>query len=102
MPNDVRSVAILRKNFVVIWAPSGRPVKGSKKAAASKIKSIDNLAGHRVAIIGRIQANVTLLNIILTESGIAPEKVDIVQFGTSEGGEIARDQKIDAFMTVGP
>src|SRR5215210_6679386 len=75
MPADAQSVAILRKNVVVLWAPSGQARKGTKKGSASKINDIGGLAGHKVAIIGRTQANVKLLQIILTESGIAPEKV---------------------------
>src|SRR5712671_4332547 len=51
MPADAESVAILRKNVVVLWAPSGLAAKGSKKSAAAKIKSIDELAGHRVGVI---------------------------------------------------
>src|SRR6185312_5881385 len=39
MPADAQSVAILRKNFVVLWAPSGVP-KGPKRTAASKVKSL--------------------------------------------------------------
>src|SRR4051794_3572987 len=52
MPADAQSVAILRKNVVVLWAPSGLPAKGSKKSPAAKIKGIDDLAGHRVGVIG--------------------------------------------------
>ena len=62
--------------------------KGSKKPPAPKIKSIDDLAGHRVGVIGRTQANVTLLRVILTESGVNPDKVAVTQFGTNQ---IARD-----------
>ena len=67
MPADARSVAILRKNVVVLWTPSAQPVKAGKKAVASKIKSIENLAGHSIGIIGRTQANVTMLRVILSE-----------------------------------
>src|SRR5882757_2304815 len=102
MPADAESVAILRKNVVVLWAPSGLPAKGSKKQPASKIKSLDELAGHRVGVIGRTQANVTLLRVILKESGINPDKVTISQFGTNQIGDMARDPSIDAFMAVGP
>ena len=102
MPADAQSVAILRKNVVVLWAPSGLPVKGLKKPPAAKIKSLEDLPGHRVGVIGRTQANVTLLRVILTESGIAPEKVEVVQFGTNQIGEMARDPTIAAFMAVGP
>jgi TRAP transporter TAXI family solute receptor len=102
MPADAQSVAILRKNVVVLWAPSGLPAKGKKKTPAAKIKSLDDLQGHRIAVIGRTQANVTLLRVILSESGIEPDKVTAVQFATNQIGEMARDTSIDAFMAVGP
>ncbi|MBT1510583.1 ABC transporter substrate-binding protein [Bradyrhizobium sp. SRL28] len=102
LPENAESVAILRKNVVVLWAPSGLPAKGSKKQPTPKIKSLDELAGHRVGVIGRTQANVTLLRSILKESGINPDKVTISQFATDKIGEMARDQTIDAFMAVGP
>jgi TRAP transporter TAXI family solute receptor len=102
MPADAESVAILRKNVVVLWAPSGLPAKGSKKSPAAKIKGIDDLAGHRVGVIGRTQANVVLLRVILKESGVEPDKVTITQFSTNQIPEMARDSAIDAYMTVGP
>jgi TRAP transporter TAXI family solute receptor len=102
MPADAETVAIVRKNVVVLWAPSGLAGKGSKKQPAAKIKAIDDLAGHRVGIIGRSQANVVLLRVILTESGVDPDKVAVTQFGTSQLAELARDPTIDAFMAVGP
>jgi TRAP transporter TAXI family solute receptor len=102
LPANADSVAILRKNVVVLWSPSGLAPKGSKKEPTPKIKSIDGLAGHRVGVIGRTQANVTLLHVILKESGVEPDKVAITQFGTDQIAELARDPTIDAFMTVGP
>ena len=38
LPANAESVAILRKNVVVLWAPSGAAPKGSKKKATPKIK----------------------------------------------------------------
>ena len=102
MPADAETVAIVRKNFVVLWSPSGLPGKGSKKQPAPKIKTIDDLEGHRVGVIGRTQANVALLRVILTESGVAADKVAVTQFGTNQIEELARDTNIDAFMAVGP
>ena len=52
MPADAETVAIVRKNFVVLWSPSGLPAKGAKKQPAPKIKEIGDLAGHRVGVIG--------------------------------------------------
>jgi len=102
LPANAESVAILRKNVVVLWAPSGLAAKGSRKQPAAKIKSLDDLAGHRVGVIGRTQANVTLLRVILTESGVDADKVAVTQFGTNQLAELARDPTIDAYMTVGP
>ena len=102
LPANAESVAILRKNVVVLWVPSGIAPKGSKKTPTPKIKSLDELAGHRIGVIGRTQANVTLLRVILTEAGVNPDKVTITQFGTSQIAEMARDPAIEAFMTVGP
>ena len=102
LPENAESVAILRKNVVVLWAPSGLPAKGSKKTPSPRIKSLDELAGRRVGVIGRTQANVTLLRVILKESGIDPDKVTINQFATNQIGEMVKDPSVDAFMAVGP
>src|SRR5215470_7976466 len=95
LPGNAESVLILRKNVVVLWAPSGLPAKGSKKQPAPKIKSLDELAGHRVGVIGRTQANVTLLRVILTESGVNADKVAVTQFGTTQIAEMSRDTTLD-------
>jgi TRAP transporter TAXI family solute receptor len=102
LPANAETVAILRKNVVVLWSAPALPAKGGKKQSASRIKTLDQLAGHRVGVIGRTQANVTLLRVILTESGINPDKVTVTQFATSQVAEMARDPAIDAFMAVGP
>jgi TRAP transporter TAXI family solute receptor len=102
LPTNAESVAILRKNFVVLWTSSGVAAKGSKRHPAPKIKSLDELTGHRVGVIGRTQANATLLRAILRESGVNPDKVSISQFATNQIGEMAKDPSVDAFMAVGP
>jgi TRAP-type uncharacterized transport system substrate-binding protein len=101
LPENAESVAILRKNVVVLWSAPGLPTKG-KKQSAPKVKTLDALAGHRVGVIGRTEANVKLLRVILKESGIDPEKVAVSQFSTSQTAEMARDPSLDAFMAVGP
>jgi TRAP transporter TAXI family solute receptor len=102
LPANAESVAILRKNVVVLWSTPGLPGKSGKKQTAVKIKTLEDLAGHKVGVIGRTQANVTLLRVILTESGINPDKVAISQFGTNQIAEMAKDPTIGAFMAVGP
>ena len=102
MPANAQTVAIVRKNFVVLWSPSGLPGKGSKRRPEPKIKEIADLAGHRVGVIGRTPANVALLRVILDGSGVAPDLVAVTQFATDQTEELARDPTIDAFMAVGP
>ena len=99
MPADAQTVAIVRKNFVALWAPSGL---ADKRKPAPKIKEIRDLAGHRVGVIGRTTANVALLRVILTASGVEADKVAVTQFGTDQVEELARDPTLDAFMAVGP
>jgi hypothetical protein len=67
-----------------------------------KIKSLDDLPGHRIGVIGTTQANVTLLRVILSESGIDADKVTVVQFGIQKISDMAHDAGIDAYMSVGP
>jgi TRAP-type uncharacterized transport system substrate-binding protein len=74
MPDSTESVAILRRNVVVLWPASGLSRHGSKKEARPKIKGIDHLAGHRVGVVGRTPVNVTLLRVILVESGVILKK----------------------------
>jgi TRAP transporter TAXI family solute receptor len=101
MPDGTTSVAILRKNVVVLWASSGSARKGPHKDA-KKIKTLDDLPGHRVGVIGRTQVNIKLLRVILKESGVDPDKVAVTQFSTDQVNEMLRDPTLDAFMTVGP
>ena len=70
MPTDAQTVAIVRKNFVALWSPSGLAGKSSKRKPAAKIKEIADLAGHRVGVIGRTPANAALLRVILSASGV--------------------------------
>jgi TRAP transporter TAXI family solute receptor len=102
MPKGTGSVAILRKNVVVLWAPSGAPKKGGKKDTKSKIKEIADLEGHRIGVLGRTAVNINLLKVILTESGLNPDKVAVSRFSTSQITDMVKDPSIDAFMTVGP
>src|ERR1700730_1439470 len=58
MPGDAEAVVIVRKNVVVLWSPSGLAGKNSKKKEPTpKIKTIDDLEGHRIGLIGKTPAN---------------------------------------------
>lgn len=102
MPDGTESVAILRKNVVVLWAASSAPPKAPRKPAKSRIKAIGDLPGHRVGVVGRTKVNVTLLRVILKESGVDPDKVEVAQFGNDQVTDMVKDAGVDAFMLVGP
>jgi hypothetical protein len=102
LPPDAQAIAILRKNVLVLWAPQVRGAREGKKGAPSKISSIDQLAGRKVGLLGRAPANAALLKIVLSMSGVAPEKVDVVPFATADAAKMATDPALDAFATVGP
>jgi TRAP transporter TAXI family solute receptor len=100
VPKNAQAVATLRKNFVVMWVPP--QAKGKGRKAGSRISKIGQLAGRRVGVIGRTQANVNLLKIILQQYGVDPAKVEIVQFPANEAAEAIRNQKADAYLAAGP
>jgi TRAP transporter TAXI family solute receptor len=107
MPQAGQAVAILRKNVVVLAAPAPPEASKSKRGKKSakeekKIEKIEDLTGRRIAVIGRSGSNVNLLNIILKQYEIPPEKVQIVQLETTDVGQAIRDSKVDAIMSVGP
>jgi TRAP transporter TAXI family solute receptor len=100
VPKNAQAVATLRKNVAVLWVPPA--AKGKGKKAGAKIAKIPQLAGHRIGVVGRTQANVNLLKVILQQYGVDPGKVEIVQFPAPEAAEAIRNQKADAYLAAGP
>jgi TRAP transporter TAXI family solute receptor len=100
VPKNAQAVATLRKNVAVLWVPPA--AKGKGKKAGSKITKIAQLSGHRIGVVGRTQANVNLLKVILQQYGVDPNKVDIVQFPAGESADAIRNQKADAYLAAGP
>src|ERR1700712_3648256 len=98
VPKNAQAVATLRKNVAVLWAPP--PAKGKK--AGPKITKITQLAGRRIGVVGRTQANINLLKVILQQYGVDPLKVEIVQFPAPKPAEAIRNQKADAYIAAGP
>jgi TRAP transporter TAXI family solute receptor len=105
VPKNAQAVATLRKNVAVLWVPPAAKVRGKGRksgAKTAKITKIPQLAGRRVGVVGRTQANVNLLKVILQQYGVDPTKVDIVGFPASEAAEAIRNQKADAYLAAGP
>src|SRR3981189_2901729 len=82
VPKNAQAVATLRKNVAVLWVPPS--AKGKGKKAGPKITKISQLSGRRIGVVGRTQANVNLLKVILQQYGIDPAKVEIIQFPANE------------------
>jgi TRAP-type uncharacterized transport system substrate-binding protein len=138
MPKDGSAVAILRKNVVVLFVPAEQPgkdknsakskpvkkakaAKGEKDEKAGKIDKIADLVGKRIGVIGRSQANIDLLKIILRQYGISPDKVidlkpgddpkqigplsdqiNVVHFDPYNVASAVRENKVNAILAVGP
>ena len=100
VPKNAQAVATLRKNVVVLWVPP--PAKGKGKKAGPKITKIAQLAGHRIGVVGRTQANVNLLHVILHQYGVDPAKVEIIQFPANEAADAIRNQRADVYLAAGP
>ncbi|AUC94018.1 TRAP transporter substrate-binding protein [Bradyrhizobium sp. SK17] len=99
VPKNAQAVAVLRKNVVVMWVPPATKGKGRK---ATKITKIAQLAGRKIGVVGRTPANVNLLRLILTQYGVDPMKVEIVQFPANEAVDAIKNLKADAYLAVGP
>src|SRR3979411_1646805 len=100
VPKNAQAVATLRKNVAVLWVPPAG--KGKRQKAGPKITKIPQLSGHRIGVLGRTQANVNLLKVILQQYAVDPNKVEIVQFPANEAAEAIRNQKADAYLAAGP
>ncbi|MGY3453772.1 TAXI family TRAP transporter solute-binding subunit [Bradyrhizobium sp. USDA 4353] len=97
LPPTARSMAILRRNLLVLWSAP----RGPKPKSEARIKSMADLAGRRLGVVGISQVNVALLRVVLGESGVNPDKVAIVQFGANQIAEMTADATLDAFAMVG-
>jgi TRAP transporter TAXI family solute receptor len=102
MPLDAQTLAILRKNYVVLWSPTGELRNAAKSKSSGRVGEIADLAGRKVGIIGTTEANIALLRTILVASGVEPDKVAMTQFGTDEIEKLAHDSSLDAYLAVGP
>ena len=100
VPKNAQAVATLRKNVAVLWVPP--PAMGKGKKAGPKIAKIAQLSGRRIGVVGRTQANVNLLKVILQQYGVDPDKVEIVQFPANEAADAIRKQKADVYLAAGP
>ena len=103
VPKVAQSVAVLHKNVAVLWAPASAEQKAKRKSGKSSgIAGITDLAGKRVGVIGRTEANAGLLNVILQQYGLDPAKVQTVALPAADVAEAVRTGKVDALLAAGP
>ncbi|WP_114359940.1 MULTISPECIES: TAXI family TRAP transporter solute-binding subunit [Rhodopseudomonas] len=103
VPKAAQSVAVLHKNVAVLWAPGNPDTKGKRKARKTPgIAGITDLAGKRVGVVGRTEANAGLLNVILQQYGVDPAKVQTSAVPVAEVAEAVRNGKVDALLAAGP
>ena len=102
IPKNAQAVVTLRKNVAMLLVPSQPAADAAAQNGDTKITSISQLAGRRIGVIGRTQANVKLLDIILRQYGIEHDKVTVVQFAPPEIAEAIRNRKADAYLVAGP
>lgn len=109
MPSKGLAVAVLRENVAVMIVPAaGSPAKakpaGKPKAKPKKIDKIEDLPGHRIGVIGRTGGvnNVEVLNVVLRQYEIAPDKVTVVPISADDVGAALRKDPVDVIFAVGP
>jgi len=103
VPKSAQSVAVLHKNVAVLWVPGKPSGKGKAKAkTSSDITGITQLAGKRVGVIGRTEANSGLLAVILRQYGVDPNKVETIAVPLADIAEAVRTRKVDALLAAGP
>jgi len=101
IPKNGQAVAILRHNLVVLIVPAAATAsKDGKKAGRAKIEKVAQLAGRRVGIVTRTDANVEILNVVLRQYEIPADKVQIVTLLPQEVAAAIRDGKVDAILVA--
>lgn len=90
-PNQGGTVAIVRRDLVLLLAPANGP-----------IRSVPDLAGRTVAFVRENPGNAGLLNIILTQTGVDPATVQSEVTRLQDLKVLFAARKVDVVMVVGP
>jgi len=97
IPRKGQAVLVLRKNYVALFAAGA-----TSDEATPKLEKIEDIAGRRIGVVGRNQANIDLLKAILSQYEIPDDKISIVTIPTNDVTMAIRSHKPDVIMTVGP
>ena len=86
-----------------LWCCGRRRARKGAAQDEGQIGRSRHSAGRRIGVVGRGDANVNLLRVILAEVRRRTRtRCTITQFGTDRISEMAQDSTLDAFMMVGP
>lgn len=97
IPRNGQAVLVLRRNYVALFAAGALA-----DPTAPKLEKIEDIAGRRIGVVGRNQANIDLLKAILSQYEIPDDKISIVIIPTNDVTMTIRNHKPDVVMTVGP
>jgi TRAP-type uncharacterized transport system substrate-binding protein len=110
-PRQGLAVAVLRDNVVVMIVPAPGSLaaaaaagkRGNVKAAKpKKIEKIEQIAGRTIGVIGQGGGNTDLLNVVLKQYEIPPEKVKIVSLDPDDLAGALRKTPVDVIFGAGP
>jgi TRAP-type uncharacterized transport system substrate-binding protein len=108
-PKQGLAIAVLRENVVVMIVPApgslatgATSAKRTKTAKPKKIEKVEQIAGHTVGVIGRSGGNTDLLNLVLKQYEIPPDKVKIVSLDPDDVKAALRNNPVDVIFGAGP
>ena len=83
-------------------ATGATSAKRTKTAKPKKIEKVEQIAGHTVGVIGRSGGNTDLLNLVLKQYEIPPDKVKIVSLDPDDVKTALRNNPVDVIFGAGP
>jgi TRAP transporter TAXI family solute receptor len=111
-PQSGQAIAELRESFVAIIVPAAGSLatgggkaqrKQSAKAKKAKpIAKIEDLEGRRIGVVGHGQANTEVLDVVLKQYQMAPDKVTIVPLDPRDIAGSLRMHPVDVIFAIGP
>jgi|SRR5215211_1786609 len=91
--SEMQSVAVFRKNFVILWVANG-----STNQKLKRVQKLQDFDGRAIRVVGQSTADQGVARLILSELGITPSKVEL----TPEMPEAERDRTTGIFMAISP
>jgi hypothetical protein len=118
-PQTGQAIAVLREHVVVFIVPApGSAARGGDKPAATrgaraaraakktekpeKIEKIEDLAGKRIGVVGRGSPDSEVLDVVLKQYQVPPDKVTTVPLLAEDVAGSLRNNPVDVIFVAGP